>query len=342
MNDHVTRLRTAPAPSAAEPAALPAALQDGEPESGGDGGDDRMDAVHAAVAAEIAACGLSQAEAARGMGVSPTTLSRWTRGDYAGSNDRVTGAGQSWLDARAESRERTLAPAGLDCHAGLGVTHEVMVALGHARATGDVVLVHGRSGAGKSHALSRYAATRAGVYCVTATSGVTSLGGLYGRVARSLGAPGRYASALAAEDAILERLDGRQALLAVDEAQHLGARLLDALRGLRDISGCGLALVGDDTIRMTLARCPQVTGRIGIRVGLGVPPGTDVATLLTAVLGRGTSRAERDAAARAASGPGGLHALRRLLARAFLLAHAEGRGEITTDDILSAAATAAD
>ena len=196
MNDHVTRLHTAPAPSAAEPGALPGSLQDGEPESGGDGGDDRMDAVRAAVAAEIAACGLSQAEAARGMGVSPTTLSRWTRGDYAGSNDRVTGAGQSWLDARAESRERTLAPAGLDCHAGLGVTHEVMAALGHARATGDVVLVHGRSGAGKSHALSRYAATRAGVYCVTATSGVTSLGGcmavLPGRSARPVATPRRW------------------------------------------------------------------------------------------------------------------------------------------------------
>ena len=280
----------------------------------------RAVAVRAAVAAEIAAHGLSQAEAARGMGVSPTTLSRWTRGDYAGANDKVTEAGQSWLDMRAEARERTLAPAGLDRHAGLGVTHEVMAALGHA--------------------LSRYAATRAGVYSVTATSGVTSLGGLYGRVARALGAPGRYASALAAEDAILERLYGRQALLAVDEAQHLGARLLDALRGLRDLSGCGLALAGDDTIRMTLARCPQVTGRIGIRVGLGVPPGTDVTTLLTAMLGREPIKSETRAGTDAVAGPGGMHALRRLLARAFLLAHAEGREAIAADDILAAAAAA--
>ena len=362
MNNHVTHLHTAPSsspaaataehrPAAAEPATLPGTLPYGEPESGGSGGSDdgapagggggHPDAVRAAVTAEIAAHGLSQAEAARGMGVSPTTLSRWTRGDYAGANDKVTEAGQSWLDMRTEARERTLAPAGLDRHAGLGVTHEVMAALGHAQATGDVVLIHGRSGAGKSHALSRYAATRAGVYSVTATSGVTSLGGLDGRVARALGAPGRYASALAAEDAILERLDGRQALLAVDEAQHLGARLLDALRGLRDLSGCGLALVGDDTIRMTLARCPQVTGRIGIRVGLGVPPGTDVTALLTAMLGRKPIKSETRAGTDAVAGPGGLHALRRLLARAFLLAHAEGREAIAADDI-QAAATAAD
>ena len=127
----------------------------------------------------------------------------------------------------------------------------------------------------------------------------------------------------------------------MDEAQHLGARLLDALRGLRDLSGCGLALVGDDTIRMTLARCPQVTGRIGIRVGLGVPPGTDVTALLTAMLGRKPIKSETRAGTDAVAGPGGLHALRRLLARAFLLAHAEGREAIAADDI-QAAATAAD
>ena len=143
MNNHVTHLHTAPSspPAAAEPATLPGTLPYGEPESGGSGGSDdgapaggggHPDAVRAAVTAEIAAHGLSQAEAARGMGVSPTTLSRWTRGDYAGANDKVTEAGQSWLDMRAEARERTLAPAGLDRHAGLGVTHEVMAALGHA------------------------------------------------------------------------------------------------------------------------------------------------------------------------------------------------------------------
>jgi len=183
---------------------------------------------------------------------------------------------------------------------------------------------------------------RAGVYVIAATSGVTSLSGLYGRVSRALGAPGRYLSALAAEDAILERLEGRQALLAVDEVQHLSARLLDALRGLRDLSGCGLALVGDDTVRMTLARCPQVVGRIGVRVGLGAPPQADVGSLLRAVLARSPAKSERTAAMRAASGPGGLHSLRRLLARSYMLARGAGRESIEPEDILTAAEAAAD
>ena len=58
----------------------------------------------------------------------------------------------------------------------LGLTGEVMATLAHAQATGDVVLIHGRSGAGKSRALRRYADTRSGVHLLTVTSGITSLG----------------------------------------------------------------------------------------------------------------------------------------------------------------------
>ncbi len=250
----------------------------------------------------------------------------------------VTRKAQSWLDTRTEARALTLTPAGLDTHAGLGLTEEIMAALAHAQATGDVVLIHGRSGAGKSWALKRFAAARAQVTVLTVTCAITSLAGLYGRIARGLGAGGRFVSALEAEEAILARLEGRHALLAIDEAQHLSARLIDALRGLRDLSGCGLALIGDETLRMTLGRCPQVTGRIGVRVGLGVPGAADVSALLASVLDRAPSASERKAARAAVAAPGGMHALRRLMARAFMIARADGRTAITPDDIAAAAA----
>ncbi len=297
-----------------------------------------MDRVRAAVSAETVDHGLSQKDASKGIGVSITTLNRWLHREYVGDNPAVTAKAETWLQTRAEARALTLSPARLDVHAELGLTDSVMAALAHAQAVGDVVLVHGRSGSGKSHALARYGATRAGVHLVTATAAVTSISGLYGRVCRALGIAGRYGSALAAEDAILERLEGRQALLAVDEAQYLGARLLDALRGLRDLSGCGLALVGDDTIRMTLSRCPQVMGRTGMYVGLGQPNQADVATLLSTVLERTPASAERKAARTAVSAPGGLHALRRLLASAFMIARADGRGAIAATDITAAVA----
>ncbi len=100
-------------------------------------------------------------EAARGIGVSTRTLSRWLRGDYEGDSDTVARKARAWLETQAEARALTLAPAGLDVHAALGVTDEAMAAMAYAQATGDVVLIHGRSGAGKSPALGRYAAGRA-------------------------------------------------------------------------------------------------------------------------------------------------------------------------------------
>ncbi len=327
MTDPVTRLH----PDLPDPA--PAGAPETPP-----GPDPDTAATMRAVAAEMAACGLSQAVTARGLGVSSTTLHRWLKGDYEGDVARVSAKARAWLETRSEARALTLTPAGLDTHAGLSLTEEVMAALAHAQATGDVVLIHGRSGAGKSWALKSYAAARAQVTVLTVTCGITSLHGLYGRIARGLGAGGRFVSALEAEDAILARLEGRHALLAIDEAQHLSARLIDALRGLRDLSGCGLALLGDETLRMTLGRCPQVTGRIGVRVGLGVPGEADVTTLLETVLGRTPSGAERRCAQAAVAAPGGMHALRRLMARAFMIARADERTAITPDDIAAAAA----
>lgn len=303
--------------------------------------DETTPAIRARARSEMDDHGLSQMAAAREMGTSAATLGRWLADTYEGDVARVTAKVQRWLETRAETRRLTLTPAGLDSHTALAVTDDVMATLAHAQATGDIVLVHGRSGAGKSWAAARYVAGRAGAHALTISAGIASLPGLYGRVARAVGAGGRHGSALETEDAILARLEGRQALLVIDEAQHLNARLLDALRGLRDLSGAGLALIGDDTIRMTLARCPQVTGRIGVRTALGAPPEIDVRTLMAGVLGREPTRAEITMGLTTAAGPGGLHALRRLMARAWMIARAETRERINPADIAAATEDAA-
>ena len=94
---------------------------------------------------------------------------------------------------------------------------------------------------------------------------------------RSSTGPARR-SALDAERTIIDRLHDRQALIVVDEVRHLRDKLLDELRIIRDRAGCGLALVADETIRMALARCQQVDGRIGLRIDLA----TQAVAVLTA------------------------------------------------------------
>ena len=217
------------------------------------------------------------------------------------------------------------------------------MALGHAQATGDVVLIHGRSGCGKSWGVAHYCSGHSGTYRVSATGAVVTLAGLLNRVAAAVGAGADHPSALAAETAIVARLEGRGALLCVDEAHHLSPRLLDELRCIRDMASCGLALIGGDDLWNTLSksgRCDQIVGRIGIRLPLVPASEADVLELGRNILGREPAKGEIERLRAAALGAGGLHALRRLLARAWVIARAGGR-PISAKDIAAATELAA-
>ncbi len=307
---------------------------------------DAYEATVTACRAEMKAARLSNARAAHemGRGVSSATLSKWLRGVYEGDVPAVTERVALWLRTRAEAAERDMAAAGIDRHVDLGVTEEIEATLAHAQATGDVVLIHGRSGAGKSWALARYCAGHTAAYRATMTDAVVTLAGLLGRVAETVGAGVGHPSALAAERAVIDRLAGRRALLCVDEAHHLRPRLLDELRCIRDLAGCGLAFVGQDEIWNTLAkssRCDQIVGRIGVRLPLRMAAEADVLELARNVLGRAPTKAERDCLLAAAREAGGLHALRRLFERAWRLSRGGGERAITAEHIAAATERAA-
>lgn len=288
--------------------------------------------------AEIQNAGLSKNAAAGQIdGVSSSTLSQWLNDTYPGDVPAVERRIAIWLQTRREAQRRSFAAAGLDSHRELAVTDRVVTALSHAQAVGDVVLVHGQSGAGKSWAANHYCRTHSSAHYVSMTVAVRGLPGLLGRIGVAVGVGATHGSALDAESAIIARLQDRGALLVIDEAHHLTAKLLDELRCIRDVSGCGLALIGDDSVRMTLARCPQIVGRIGFRVGIPLPSEEDVRDLVSGVLRRRANKREIKTALTVARGPGGMHALRRLLARAWLMARNEDREAIAVEDLEIAA-----
>ena len=294
-------------------------------------------AARAACREEIEGAGISMSKAARemGRGVSQGTLSQWLSGSYAGDVAAVTRRVQRWIGTRREGAERDMQDAGLDRFVRLGVTEEIELALAHAQAAADIACIHGRSGAGKTTALRHYCDSRSAAIFLAMSVAVRSPAGMLARVSAAVGAGTGHTSALAAETAIIERLEGRRALLVVDEAHHLPPALLDELRCIRDIAGVGLALAGDDSLWMMLAgsrRCDQIVGRIGVRVALGRAPDADVLELVTSILGGPPGTAGAEIAIEATAKPGGLHSLRRLLARAYVSAKFAGRDLITEDD----------
>ena len=64
---------------------------------------------------------------------------------------------------------------------------------------------------------------------------------------------------------------------------------------------------------------------------------TDVEDIATGVLGRKPTKAELKTLNAVGRGPGGLHAMRRLLGRAWMVAQAAGRDAIEAADISAAA-----
>ena len=230
-------------------------------------------------------------------------------------------------DTRADAARRSLDGAGLDRHAETTASRQITSALAYALAAGDIVAIIGRPSRGKTWASERYCAGRTNAFYLAVSSAVFSLPGLLSLVGEASRAGRHHRSALEAERTIIDRLHDRQALIVVDEAHHLRDKLLDELRIIRHRAGCGLALVADETIRMALARCQQVDGRIGLKIDLATQPMTDVEDIADGVLGRRPCRVELKTLNAVGRGPGGLHAMRRLLGRAWMVAQARPGGD---------------
>ena len=298
---------------------------------------DGADQARAACRAAMESAGLSIAQAAReiGDGVSAATLGRWLRGSYAGDVPAVTARIEAWLLTRREGDVLSLGEAGLDRHAETDAAASIDETLSYAHASKDIVLIHGPSGRGKTRAAERYRAAHSRVFYMPATRAMVTMVGLLTCLGEAIGAYPQTVSAINWERAIVARLRQGSSLVIIDEAHHLRDMLLDELRCIRDNAGCGLALIGNKAILMSVRRCPQILGRTGIRLDLEHLAADDVAAIAAGPLGRKPTKGELKPLVMAARGPGGLHTLRRVLAEAWKLARAEGRDGIDSDCLMT-------
>lgn len=278
-----------------------------------------------AVRAEIAREGLSQEAAAGQIGISGAALSQWLRGVYKGDAGAIADKAAGWLAGRSDRRALEAVVPEAPAWAETPLSRRALAALAQANLAGDLAVIYGPAGLGKTVAMRRYAGQRPSVWTVTATQAASSVAACLGRVAAAmrLRLDSRQRTAAATEAAIVERMSGSGGLLVVDEAQHLPTRSLEELRGLHDASGCGVALVGSDPFWLQISggRRPefaQLFSRVGKRVRLGPPGAADVAALLAA-WGLGDRGLEAVAQAVAAR-HGALRGLTKALVRAHMLA----------------------
>lgn len=166
----------------------------------------------------------------------------------------------------------------------------VLSALGYAKAHGDVAIIYGGPGLGKTSAIERFASAYDDVWVTTVTPACATVAPMLGAVAAAVGLGDLTVtatiSAHALERKIAERIRGVRGLLIVDEAQHLKEASIEELRSIHDAAGCGMAFVGNEAVFARFhgtgrdAAYAQIYSRVGMRLHLERPTTRDLRALL--------------------------------------------------------------
>lgn len=228
-----------------------------------------------------------QAQIARESGISPSAFSQWKAGTYAGDNGEIERKVRTWLDtrkAKASSGDRM--PRAPEFEA-TPTSQRIISALGYAQVAGDIALIYGGAGLGKTTAIRQYKATGLSVWHATMTPASASVVTALEEICEALGIA-ESGGAARLFKAIVRRVRATGGLLVVDEAQHLSVAALDQIRSIHDATDIGIALVGNESVyaRMTggtrAAFLDRLYSRVGKRLALKQSTDADIEALIAA------------------------------------------------------------
>lgn len=278
---------------------------------------------------------------AQELGVSKATVSQLISGKHTARSQ-----GRHW-----ERVEALLATVGeeagrmpLSDHIDTPTFLRIADALRWAQRQGDIALVYGLAGSGKTWAAKRHCDAHPGVTYVCATPACNTVYALLRLLGRALDVDVR-GSAARVEAAVLDALSGATPrLLILDEAHHLPQAVIDEARCVYD-AACespapfGLALIGNDPLRSTLmsaARCAQIVSRIGRTVPLSALSGADIERFAAALGGDKNDKGFLSACREVAGKQGALRRLVKVGRDATALAASDGRDKVSASDIRTA------
>jgi DNA transposition AAA+ family ATPase len=231
-------------------------------------GRDEPEAVIDQVRTEMQVRGMTQAQVARESGISATSLTQLLGGSYAADPRRMTGKLAQWLAGLRERSAQPRLPEAPDW-AATPTGDRIIAALGYAQMAGDIAVVYGGAGTGKTSAAREYQRRYSSVWLATmspATAGVTTA---LEEVCLAVGITELPGGGARMQRALIARIADTRGLLIVDEAQHLSVAALDALRALHDATGVGIALLGNELLygRMTGGARVEWLDRLHSRIG---------------------------------------------------------------------------
>lgn len=273
---------------------------------------------------------LSNPQLARELGIDPTGVSKYLNKKPEGDVDQLEARIQDVLKA-APQRRRISAEL-----FATSVTRSIAARLEIIRKTNDFGLLTGDAGVGKSCALDLYAASNAASILVRLSRWTAHAGGLEAALFAQLETKAKERFVRRAEW-MVERLNGSNRLIIIDNAQRLTSGGLDWLFDFHDATECPIALVGNPDILTKIAKVDQRFSRIGYARQVALQkPGAAARQMLEQICPADAAALDSLATA-VASKRGYLRALRKHLAlmpellqgadgdpvRAFRMAHTQ-------------------
>lgn len=273
---------------------------------------------------------VTQAQIAKEVGVSPSTINQLLNGNYKADPAPMLQKLANWLTARDQRADAPRDPGFVMTE----TAKQIIADMNYALATESIVIIHGISGVGKTTALREFQRQNNNVWVITTSPSRSTMTECMYELAMELGmenAP-RLRGPLAR--ALRRRLLNTKGLIVVDEADHLDRPTLEELRILVEEVGIGMVLVGNSRVYTQLTGgqrsedFARLYSRVAKKRALTKAKKADVMAVASAWNIEGD--AERSLLVQISERPGAL----RLVSKNLKLAVTVSGGEPLTEQVL--------
>lgn len=197
-------------------------------------------------------------------GTNASAISRYLTGEPTGDVAKLERKIEDYL--AKESRKRTWKSVYFDT---LGV-ETCRLAFDIIWESGDIGLVHGVAGLGKSTACECYAKAHPTTIFFTVLQGRGNDYDVVKEMAAHLpAARAEEDKRLRRAEWVLKKMKGSGRLVIIDNAQRLSLSGLRWINDFNDVTGCPVAFVGNDEVLLKIKNSSQMSSRIGFKQDIG-------------------------------------------------------------------------
>jgi len=195
--------------------------------------------------------GMTQAQFAKKIGVSTTTLNLFLKGTYTGKNESICKAVQDYLNREGRRQRRKKTPDFVETIVAKRILENIRLAEQFTQpGMGRICVIVGDSGHGKTECLKQYARVHPHSTYIEINDN-TGKPQLFAKINRALGL--NYTGTVKRMiEELSEYLAGREMTIILDEAAALNATKLSLLRQIVSGNGCTLVLAGNNHLLATI------------------------------------------------------------------------------------------